>query len=617
MERCGALGKKLHCSSSAFGFLARRISTMGLNWSCTLSAYLDPETVNRVPRVFYYLLSVLKAVAVAVVVAPIITWLYGWRVTRLMARRGDHGSPPTDPPASASHTGRSSRRDPTLTSLGDGDLSSWGESLISEAQRCERDHRMSIVYSTLAFAVTAGTIYYVLTVMASTAPKISSIYAQAASVEHGREAFFVLIVVVPLLGWLLQVGLFTGMAWPMVLLGMRHPRLRRWLFWLLPVYIFVLAGPLVTGVAKWSDGGYWIFAAPLCLLLIGLGSRHQRNAVPMLTGAVLIPLLLWEEGNAYARALSHCNPLKDIPHADLGLMLALVIAMAVVIALAGLFGGIVALRALASAYHRKYYSDAQFQMLSWFALLAILFAIVLFQPRTNANDVLLIAIPVAVFAFVYVRSTRRLSPSRQAPPLLLLLRVFGDSSQREQLLDEVSRYWRFIGPICLIGGPDLAKANLEPHELLAFVALRTERGFITDDASLAQRLDEIDREADPDSRYRVNEFYCTDRMWVKAVEELIHRSNAVLIDLRGFAAARAGTAIELSLLSRMEALDKTTALVGENTDMAAVEAAIGKAWAGERAIESAILRNPERLGGREIFARIVGRAIAQVKNPTT
>ena len=51
--------------------------------------------------------------------------------------------------------------------------------------------------------------------------------------------------------------------------------------------------------------------------------------------------------------------------------------------------------------------------------------------------------------------------------------------------------------------------------------------------------------------------------------------------------------------------------------MAAVEAAIGKAWAGERAIESAILRNPERLGGREIFVRIVGRAIAQVKNPTT
>ncbi len=319
----------------------------------------------------------------------------------------------------------------------------------------------------------------------------------------------------------------------------------------MPVYIFVLAGPLVTGIAKWSDGGYWIFAAPLCLLLIGLGSRHQRNAVPMLTGAVLIPLLLWEEGNAYARALSHCNPLKDIPHADLGMMLALVIAMAVVIALAGLFGGIVALRALASSYHRKYYSDAQFQMLSWFALLTILFAIVLFQPRTKANDVLLIAIPVAVFAFVYVRSTRRLSPSRQTPPLLLLLRVFGDSSQREQLLDEVSRYWRFIGPICLIGGPDLAKANLEPHELLAFVALRTERGFITDDASLAQRLDEIDREPDPDSRYRVNEFYCTDRMWVKAVEELIHRSNAVLIDLRGFAAARAGTAIELSLLSRI------------------------------------------------------------------
>ena len=69
---------------------------MDLNWSCTLSAYLDPETVNRVPRVFYYLLSVLKAVAVAVVVAPIITWLYGWRVTRLMARRGDHVVPVVD-----------------------------------------------------------------------------------------------------------------------------------------------------------------------------------------------------------------------------------------------------------------------------------------------------------------------------------------------------------------------------------------------------------------------------------------------------------------------------------------------------------------------------------------
>jgi hypothetical protein len=67
---------------------------------------------------------------------------------------------------------------------------------------------------------------------------------------------------------------------------------------------------------------------------------------------------------------------------------------------------------------------------------------------------------------------------------------------------------------------------------------------------------EIDLEPDPDTRYRVNEFFCAGEIWIAAARHLMLRCDVIVIDLRQFHAGRLGTATELEMLSQLGALDR-------------------------------------------------------------
>jgi hypothetical protein len=67
----------------------------------------------------------------------------------------------------------------------------------------------------------------------------------------------------------------------------------------------------------------------------------------------------------------------------------------------------------------------------------------------------------------------------------------------------------------------------------------------------------------------VNEFYCHDDAWKEAVSALALRSEAILMDLRGFRAERRGSAFELGLLARLGVLPRCVFLADESTDLAA------------------------------------------------
>ena len=54
-------------------------------------------------------------------------------------------------------------------------------------------------------------------------------------------------------------------------------------------------------------------------------------------------------------------------------------------------------------------------------------------------------------------------------PMLLLLRVFSSKGPTPQLFHTVSRHWRHVGPIAIIGWKDLASAAIEPNEFMAFL----------------------------------------------------------------------------------------------------------------------------------------------------
>jgi len=173
------------------------------------------------------------------------------------------------------------------------------------------------------------------------------------------------------------------------------------------------------------------------------------------------------------------------------------------------------------------------------------------------------------------------APQRSATPpqRLALLRVFALGSRSERLFDAVTVHWRHVGSVELIAGPDLATTTIEPHELLDFVRGRLARRFITDPAALQQRMRELDRQPDQDWRYRVNDFFCTDDSWRAVLARIVTECDAVLMDLRGFNAERAGCVWEIKELLQTVSLGRIVLLVDATTDEQFLRTAIEQGWA--------------------------------------
>jgi hypothetical protein len=167
-----------------------------------------------------------------------------------------------------------------------------------------------------------------------------------------------------------------------------------------------------------------------------------------------------------------------------------------------------------------------------------------------------------------------LAPPR-AVPMLLVLRVFRRAAEVQALFDDVVEAWRHSGPCCLIAGTDLALRTLEPDELFAFVSGRLHERFIGSETALAQRIRSLDLAADPDGRFRVNEFYCFDSTWQQALDGLVAHSDVVLMDLRGLRADNRGSLHELRVLTRAHRVRRIVLLFDEHTDREAAHAAMG------------------------------------------
>jgi len=263
---------------------------------------------------------------------------------------------------------------------------------------------------------------------------------------------------------------------------------------------------------------------------------------------------------------------------------------------------------LARAYERKLFSDAQFQVASWMAVITTVMAFAPGYTEAGLNPWSLGLIPPLLGAlWLYRKLLRQIEPWKPTKALLLL-RVFARDRRGEQLLDEVAFRWRFIGPIHMIGGPDLAKVNLDPDELLLFLRRRLRDMFITDQASLQRRIDALDWQSDPDARYRINESYCSDKMWQVTVRELLDLSDAVLLDLRGFTPARRGTAFEIRLLAERGALSHTVILIDAETDVAAIEQTIADI-PGAAIPQERIFRSDGPIQGGDIFALLAAGAV--------
>lgn len=230
------------------------------------------------------------------------------------------------------------------------------------------------------------------------------------------------------------------------------------------------------------------------------------------------------------------------------------------------------------AYAQKLFSDAQFQVFSWMlAVSGVAMAIeTMFQGASLIDPSnLQLAGASALALLVYWLVTRYGLQPLASNRRLLVLRVFAQDSRGERLMDELEYRWRFIGPIVLIGGTDMAAHTIDPAKAAAFLRGRLRDSFIADSTTLRRRISTLDDQPDPDGRYRVNEYFCFADMWQEAVQRLLQGCDAVVVDLRGFNTERRGTAWELAQLRDTGALARTVFLVDGQTDHAAVHGTLG------------------------------------------
>jgi hypothetical protein len=537
----------------------------------------------------FFTVYVVTLVGVALVATPIVLWLYRRRVVKLMNIRasgaaGDGPDALADLSAVPAFAGTWVRHDPVRL----------------EQAAADGTRRLAWVLGTAAAAYALGA--GALLTFSPLRPDETGQALPLATAGHWRAVMAVA-----------DVALVASLCAPVVLIGLAHPAFAR-LYWRRVVPVFLLAMAVRVTLADTSGNaagpflGSMLFTSFSALLFYrAFGLRNARNVVPLVAvawGVVMAGILL---AAVVGETVQACV-LKDHDGVLLNLVSLLLMLAVLASPLLMLWPAYRLLGRLSLAYEAKRFSEAQLQQGCWWLVLLVLTAVGIGGTERVVGPWLPALGGVALLVFAgYLLATRQLSA--HAPPCpLLLLRVFSQDERGERLLDEAAFRWRFVGPIRMIGGPDLATLTLDPSELLMFLRGRIRDHFVTDEASLDARLRALDDWPDPDGRYRVDEFYCFDTIWQRAVLELLDRTAVVLLDLRGFNEGRGGTAWELALLARRGALGRTLCLVDVQTDQAAVARALAPTGLQWPLPQAQIVDAQAALDGHALFRALAARA---------
>jgi hypothetical protein len=283
-------------------------------------------------------------------------------------------------------------------------------------------------------------------------------------------------------------------------------------------------------------------------------------------------------------------------------------------AFAVLVSGLLALAVLPWAYERKYLSERSFQL----AFLWIVFAAAYGAQGGTARSWRYGAASVGVYAGLTALMLPRLrrAARRHPPSSLLVLRVFGSRGRSARRLEHIGNRWRTVGPIHLIAGADTATANLDLSEVFRFLTFRFRSVYVPDAADLERRLEKLDCAPDPDGGYRVNDFFCFDDTWKATFNALLHRSDAILLDLSGFGPQNAGVAFELGHLLGSRPLGSFVLMTDQNTDIDCLGATLTGIWrqldpsAPNAALEHPVLRVLHEPSARGLVAALCDAAAA-------
>ena len=341
-----------------------------------------------------------------------------------------------------------------------------------------------------------------------------------------------------------------------------------------PRWLIVLVVALMAIAMTFDRFGYigqmaFGFGVVFAFYLVGTNRTLRALYVPLffigfgaVAGVVAASILI--------QGFQHCDfgkisPIKWIN--DSGVLLLFLVACGIWIANRLIAG-------LARLYERGWISDISLVFLFGIALTAVL-ACFWAEERedvtlTDMAVACLIWLALTIGAYIVVL---RASPWPAGACSLLVLRVF--SSRRDRFLDQVQTNWRYAGPVLQIGGPDLARLNINPYEFAVFVGRRTHQLFLPGEVTKERLLSGLDLAPDREGRFRVVEVFCFDSAWRSTVQALIETSDAILLDLRGFGPQRTGTGLELAQLASLGRLDRTVVVGDATTDWSHFEALAG------------------------------------------
>lgn len=326
-------------------------------------------------------------------------------------------------------------------------------------------------------------------------------------------------------------------------------------------------------------------------------------------GVPTILLLLVEN-----RALRTIAPVLVL----IGLVVAGAIAVTEVFGCGSFFAllvpGLLALALLPWAYERKYFSDRSFQL----AFVWIVFTAGYGMMRNTRQSWEYGAASLALYAGLtrLILPLLRRAARRHRPASLLILRVFGSPGRSARLLEHIGMRWRTVGPIHLIAGADTAITNLDLPEVFRFLTFRFRSVYVQDAADLDRRLEKLDCAPDPDGRYRVNDFFCFDDTWKSTFTALLHRSDAIMLDLSGFGPKNAGVAFELGRLLGGRPLGSFVLITDRKTDIDCLDATLTRLWhqldpaAPNAALEHPVLRVLHAPPARGLVAALCDAAAA-------
>lgn len=399
--------------------------------------------------------------------------------------------------------------------------------------------------------------------------KFSIVYMLSGMV-HAVIATFIYRQIHPLDSSLRQLAvMFIIFSWPTVLtlvlvsISNRYFKILGPLIYLLFVLLIqpdlILAWALIMGIPT--------------VFLILFSNKKIRTVGPF----VLVSLIIFISGIVAAFLLIYWTSVllnfeKLIQHSIWAFSL-LVITLFVF----GFFGYRI-LKWLATRYRDKKLSDHIILLDSWWLLFTIT-EIMFFSVEGKMFSL------SGLLAFAGYKVTTFIGFQLITPKLeqaakfrLLLLRVFGFRKRSERFLDELGMNWRYIGCVNLFISTDLATATLEPHEFLDFISGRLNQRFIKSEADLSMRIENMDIYRDPDGRFRINDFYCYENAWRPALDQLILKNDAILMDLRGFNHRFKGCIYELKQLINMVSLDKIVLAIDNSTDMPFLNETIHHLW---------------------------------------